>query len=171
MIGVPCIPLGNYLVQSRAMFLANAYLERSQCLASRQTFICAADRFICSRRQKNGHFLCLSALFHKEIMIIQNRYADKKIYSVCKGKTFAHRPMRICVSVYFLKKSQPEHTCESAPVYSRYSHVLTVYCWLFYPLPRWGDLFARFWCCWGIVLYILCIITIATPQPPLLAGT
>jgi hypothetical protein len=40
-------------------------------------------------------------------MIIQNRYADKKKYSVCKGKTFAHHPMRICVSVYFLKKSQP----------------------------------------------------------------
>jgi hypothetical protein len=31
----------------------------------------------------------------------------KKI-SVCEGKTFAHRPMHICVSVYFLKKSQPE---------------------------------------------------------------
>ncbi len=49
-IGVPGILLGNYLAQSRAMFLANAYLERSQCLASRQTFICAADRFICLRR-------------------------------------------------------------------------------------------------------------------------
>ncbi len=33
-IGVSCIPLGNYLAQSRAMFLANAYLERSLCLAS-----------------------------------------------------------------------------------------------------------------------------------------
>jgi hypothetical protein len=40
-------------------------------------------------------------------MIIQNRYADKKL--VCKGKTFAHRHMRICVSVYFLKKSQPKY--------------------------------------------------------------
>ena len=28
--------------------------------------------------------------------------------SVCEGKTFAHRPMRICVSVYFIKKSQPK---------------------------------------------------------------
>ena len=27
---------------------------------------------------------------------------------VCKGKTFTHHPMRICVSVYFLKKSQPK---------------------------------------------------------------
>jgi hypothetical protein len=107
-IGVPRILLGDYSAQSRAMFLANAYLERSQCLASRQTFICAADRFICSRRLKNGHFLCLSALFYKEITIIQNRYADKK--SVCEGKTFAHRPMRICVSLYFLKKSQPKLT-------------------------------------------------------------
>ncbi len=33
---------------------------------------------------------------------------------------------------------------EYAPVYSRYSHVLTVYCWLFYPLPRWGDLLPGF---------------------------
>ena len=48
--GVPYILLGNYLAQSRAMFLVNAYLERSRCLASRQTFICAADRFICLRR-------------------------------------------------------------------------------------------------------------------------
>ncbi len=37
MIGVHCILLGDYLAQSRAMFLVNAYLERSQCLASRQT--------------------------------------------------------------------------------------------------------------------------------------
>ncbi len=49
-IGVPRILLGNYLVLSIAMFLANAYLEGSQCLASRQSSICAADRFICSRR-------------------------------------------------------------------------------------------------------------------------
>ena len=49
-IGVPRILLGNYLAQSRVMFLANVYLEGSQCLASRQTFICAPDRFICSHR-------------------------------------------------------------------------------------------------------------------------
>ncbi len=36
-IGIPHILLGNYLAQSRAMFLVNAYLERSQCSASRQT--------------------------------------------------------------------------------------------------------------------------------------
>ena len=35
-IGVPHILLGDYLVQSRVMILVNAYLERSQCLASRQ---------------------------------------------------------------------------------------------------------------------------------------
>ena len=44
------IQIGDNLVHKKAMRLANAYLERSQCLASRQTFICAADRFICSRR-------------------------------------------------------------------------------------------------------------------------
>jgi hypothetical protein len=34
----------------------------------------------------------------------------KKIETVCEGKTFAHRPMRICISVYSLMKSQPEKT-------------------------------------------------------------
>ncbi len=46
-IGVPRIQLGNYLAQSRAMFLANEYLERSHFFADRWSFICAADRFIC----------------------------------------------------------------------------------------------------------------------------
>ncbi len=49
-IGVPRVLLGDNSAQSRAMRLANAYLERSQFSASRQTFICAADRFICLRR-------------------------------------------------------------------------------------------------------------------------
>ena len=49
-IGVPRILLGGYLAPRRAMFLANTYMERSQCLASRQSFICAADIFICSHR-------------------------------------------------------------------------------------------------------------------------
>ncbi len=50
-IGVPCTLLGDNLAHINAMGLANAHLERSQCLASRQTFIFAADRFfICSRR-------------------------------------------------------------------------------------------------------------------------
>ena len=69
------IQIGDNLAHKKATHLANAYLERTQYLASRQTFICAADRFI--RSQKNGHFLCLSALFPKEITIFQNRYADK----------------------------------------------------------------------------------------------
>jgi hypothetical protein len=104
--GVPSIQLGNYLAQSRAMFLANAYLRLSQYLVSRQRFICAADRFICLRRYKNAHFVCVSAYLHTKNMVLQNRCADKKIKTVCKGKTFAHRPMHICVAVYFLKKSQ-----------------------------------------------------------------
>ena len=33
-VWVPRIQLGDYLVQSRAIFLANAYLERSQFFAS-----------------------------------------------------------------------------------------------------------------------------------------
>jgi hypothetical protein len=42
-VGVPHIQLGNYLAQSRAMFLANAYLHLSQIFADRQSFVCAAD--------------------------------------------------------------------------------------------------------------------------------
>ncbi len=37
-VGVPCIQLGNYLAQSRAMFLANAYLRLSQFFAHRHCF-------------------------------------------------------------------------------------------------------------------------------------
>ena len=44
------IQIGDKLAHKKAMSLVNAYLEGSQCLASRQTFICAADRFIRSRR-------------------------------------------------------------------------------------------------------------------------
>jgi hypothetical protein len=33
-------------------------------------------------------------------MILQIRYADKKIKMVCEGKTFAHCPMRICIPVF-----------------------------------------------------------------------
>ncbi len=64
-IEVPCTLLGDYLAQSRAMFVVSAYLERSQCLASRQTFICAADRFICLRRWEIGHFYVYLHIFLK----------------------------------------------------------------------------------------------------------
>jgi hypothetical protein len=36
--------------------------------------------------------------------------------SVCKGKTFTHCPMHICISVYFLKESQPENQLSSGYV-------------------------------------------------------
>jgi hypothetical protein len=49
-VRVPRIQLGNYLAPSKAMFLANAYLEGSHFFADRQSFICTADRFICLRR-------------------------------------------------------------------------------------------------------------------------
>jgi hypothetical protein len=49
-VRVPCIQIGEYLAQSRAMHLANVQIFGSQCLASKQSSICAADRFICVRR-------------------------------------------------------------------------------------------------------------------------
>jgi hypothetical protein len=58
-IGVPHMLLGDYLVQSRVMNLVNAYLERSQCLASRQRSVCTTDKLICSRIETC--FFCLSA--------------------------------------------------------------------------------------------------------------
>jgi hypothetical protein len=47
-----------------------------------------------------GYFTKKSQLYRTDTQI------KKKL--VCKGKTFAHLPMHICVSVYFLKKSQPK---------------------------------------------------------------
>jgi hypothetical protein len=38
----------------------------------------------------------------------------KQIKMVCEGKTFPNRPLRICVSVYFLKKSQPNQLRNSS---------------------------------------------------------
>jgi hypothetical protein len=46
----PCIQIGNNLAQIKAMLLANVQIFGSQCLASKQSSICAADRFICVRR-------------------------------------------------------------------------------------------------------------------------
>jgi hypothetical protein len=41
-------------------------------------------------------FLCLSALFHKEIMIMQNRYANKK--NRCAKEKLLHTVL--CISAY-----------------------------------------------------------------------
>ena len=74
-IGVPCTLLGNYLAQSRAIFLANAYLEGSQyvwCLG-RQTFICAADLSARADRKMVIFYVYLRYF----LMILQNRYAEK----------------------------------------------------------------------------------------------
>jgi hypothetical protein len=107
-IAVPRILLGDYLAQSRAMHLANAYLERSQCLASRQTFICATDTLdlAAPADRKMVIFYVYLRYFTKKSQLYRTDTQIKKL--VCKGKTFAHCPTPICVSVYFLKKSQPE---------------------------------------------------------------
>ena len=49
-VRVPHIPIGDNLVQIKAMRLANVEIVGSQCLASNQSSICATDRFICVRR-------------------------------------------------------------------------------------------------------------------------
>ncbi len=54
---------------------------------------------VSARKDKKGQFVCVSVYLHKENTILQNRYAYKEIETVSKGKTFAHHPMRICVSV------------------------------------------------------------------------
>ena len=108
-IGVPHTLLGGYLAQSRAMFLANAYLERSQCLASRLTFICAADRYLSARaNRKMVIFYVYLRYFLKKSRFYRTDMQIKIIETVCEGKTFTHRLMCICVSIYFLKKSQPK---------------------------------------------------------------
>ncbi len=49
-VKVPHIQIGDYLAQSRVMRLVNVQTFGSQCLASKQSSICATDRFICVRR-------------------------------------------------------------------------------------------------------------------------
>jgi hypothetical protein len=64
-----------------AMRLANVQTFGSQCFASKRQekrFGCAAAKSIRVRRKKNGHLVCVAALFHKEITILQNGYADRK---------------------------------------------------------------------------------------------
>jgi hypothetical protein len=48
---VPHKEIGDYLPQSRAMRLANVQTFGSQCLASKQTSICATDLFVCTDRK------------------------------------------------------------------------------------------------------------------------
>ena len=103
-IGVQCTLIGNNFAHIKAMLLENAYLERSQCLASRQTFICAADRFISARAdRKMIIFYVYLRYFLKKSQFHRTDTQVNTIPSVCEGKTFTHSPMRICVSVYFLK--------------------------------------------------------------------
>ena len=45
-VRVPRKQMGDYLAQSRPMHLANVQTFESQCLASKQSSICATDRFI-----------------------------------------------------------------------------------------------------------------------------
>jgi hypothetical protein len=107
MLGVPGIQLGNYLAQSREMFLANAYLESSQFLQIDSVLSAPQiDLSACSDKKMVILYLYLCICTTKT-RFYRTDAQIQKIERVCKGKTFAHRPMRICVSVYFLKKSQP----------------------------------------------------------------
>jgi hypothetical protein len=94
-IGVPGILLGNYLVQSRAMFLANAYLHLSQCLASRQTLSVPQIDLSAHADRKMVIFMSICVIY-KEITILQNRYADKQ-FGVQRKKP-SHTIL--CVSAY-----------------------------------------------------------------------
>ncbi len=108
-VGIPRIQLGNYLVQSRVIFIVNAYLLLSHFFASRQMFTLSALQIdLSAHADKNGRFVCVSSYLHNKNTILQNRCADKKLRQCAKGKTFAQRPMHICVAAYFLKKSQPK---------------------------------------------------------------
>ncbi len=60
--------VATILAQSIAMFLVNAYLEGSQVLASRQRFICTAERFICGEGQTEGPRATLNMRAHSAFM-------------------------------------------------------------------------------------------------------
>ena len=64
-VRVPRIPIGDNLVQIKAMRLANVKIFGSQCLASNQSSICATDRqiktwsicmHVCILSQRNHNF-------------------------------------------------------------------------------------------------------------------
>ena len=83
------VKIGAYLAQSRTMFLANVFLKRSQCLASRQSSICATVRYICLRKMV--------------ILYVYLRICTKRTQFT---EQIRRKKLRsICVSVYFLKKS------------------------------------------------------------------
>jgi hypothetical protein len=99
-IGVPRILLGDYLAKSRAMFLANAYLERSQCLAS-------LDRLLSVPQ------IDLSACADRKMVIfyVYLRFFTKKS-QLCRTDTQIKNKIRCA-------KEKPLHTvlCVSAHLY------------------------------------------------------
>ncbi len=94
MIGVPPILLGDYLAKSRAMFLPNAYLERSRL---DRLFLVSVPQIDLSARtdRKMVIFYIYLHYFTKKSRI-QNRYADKK--NRCAKEKRSHTVL--CVSAY-----------------------------------------------------------------------
>jgi hypothetical protein len=72
-IGVPRILLGDYLAQNRAMFLANAYLERSQCLASRDRLLSVPQIDLSARADRKMVIFYVYLRYFTQKSQIQNR--------------------------------------------------------------------------------------------------
>ena len=102
-IGAQRTLLGNNFAHIKAMRLANVYLERSQCLASRQILSVLQIDLSARADRKMVIFYVYLRYFLKKSRFHRTDTQVKTIPSVCEGKTFTHSPMRICVSVYFLK--------------------------------------------------------------------
>jgi hypothetical protein len=102
-IGAQRTLLGNNFAHIKAMRLANVYLERSQCLASRQILSVLQIDLSARADRKMVIFYVYLLYFLKKSRFHRTDTQVKTIPSVCEGKTFTHSPMRICVSVYFLK--------------------------------------------------------------------
>jgi hypothetical protein len=58
-VRVPHIQIGDYLAQIKAIRLANVQTFGSQCLASKQSSICATDRYMCAQIEKWSIFMCI----------------------------------------------------------------------------------------------------------------
>jgi hypothetical protein len=72
------------------------------------------DLSACADRKMVIFYVYLRYFTKKSRLYRTDMHIKKKM--VCEGKTFAHRPMRICVSVYFLKKSQPKRRAKAETV-------------------------------------------------------
>ncbi len=97
-IGVPYVLLGNNLAQSRAMHLANACLERSQCLASRDRLLSVPqiDLSACADR-KMVIFMSICIISQRNHEYRTDTQTKKIVVRTKNLRTPSYAYLRICI--------------------------------------------------------------------------